>query len=272
MSNDNDNAPHRTHGWRRVRRSSLVCHVRTVPDRPDTMHSWICSPSTRKAAPMPPTPDAIPEAIRQIVAQTWRESIGLPQEWTAPEKAEFLDREAARISALIETEMGGQGPLVAQWTAEHGEPPNYPTTVALIEQARRSITDTVLQNELYDKIPHDPDPFPPMVSVEEAEERDQLTDQVRRARALGDPTRWTHPLRRNEPTPDLVELSRILWPDRSALFRVTGSFLLQVRTEDSEPIPTGPTDPLAASFTNQVREALIEAGRPLDGPGKLVDP
>lgn len=271
MSNDNDNAHFSPHGWRQVRRSSLVCHVRTVPVRPETMHSWIYSRS-KKVGPMPPTPEPIPEAIRQIVATTWRQTIGLPQEWTEPEKQAFLEQEADRIATLIENQMDGQGPLVRQWWTEHGQAPDYPTTVALIEQARRTITETVLQNELFDQITTDPDPFPAMLSTEEAAERDHLETQVRIAQAADDPTRWTHPLRRNDPSPELVALSKQLWPDRSALFRVTGSFLLQVRTEDGQPIPSGPTDPLTASFTSQVHDALIAAGRPLDGPGKLVDP
>lgn len=213
----------------------------------------------------------MPDAIRQIVEQTWRTSIGVPPQWSEQQTRDFFDSEADRIAELIEEQMGGRGPLVAQWTAEHGHAPDYLTTVRLIETARRSITEVVLAEELYEKIPNQEDPFPPLTSVEQWDEEQQAQEEARLAEAAGDPDRWKHPLRRRDPEPLIAELARMLWADRSALFRVTGAFLLQARHEDNQPLPTGTSDPLAASFTNQVREALIEAGKPLDGRGKLVD-
>ena len=213
-----------------------------------------------------------PEELRQLVEVTWRTRIGLPAEWSETQKATFIDDQTLRISDLIETQMHGQGPLVRQWWDQHGEAPDYPTTLALIETARRSITETVLQEELYEQIPHSEEDFPEPVSVAEAREREILQEQVRLQEAAGDRDRWTDPLRRRDPSSEASELSHQLWADRSALFRVTGAFLLQARTEDNEPVPTGPSDRLAASFTNQVSEALVAAGKPLDGPGKLVDP
>lgn len=259
----------RRHTRRRVclQRSSLVCPANSAA--PPPTRNWIFSPPRKVPPPMTETP---PENLRQLVEQTWRTHIGLPEDWSQTQKANFVADEALRISDLIETQMQGQGPLVRQWWDEHGEAPDYLTTVTLIETARRSITEAVLAQELYEQIPHSEQDFPEPVSVEEFQEREALQEQVRLQDAAGDRDRWIDPLRRRDPSSEASELSRQLWPDRSALFRVTGAFLLQARTEDGEPVPTGPSDPLAASFTNQVSQALVAAGRPLDGPGRLVDP
>ncbi|MCX5042490.1 hypothetical protein OG921_04795 [Aldersonia sp. NBC_00410] len=214
----------------------------------------------------------MPEPIRQIVEQTWRDAIGFPPDWTPTQVDTFLDSEADRLAEMIETQMGSaQGSLVDEWIRKHDHAPDYPTTVSLIETARRSITEQVLTSELYEKIPNREDPFPPAMSVPEWRESQEREQRTRLSEAKGDPQRWKHPLRRSDPQPEIDELARRLWPDRSALFRVTGSFLLQTRQEDAQPIPTGPEDPLAVSFTNLVSEALTETGRPLDGPGKLAD-
>ncbi|HEY5841027.1 MAG TPA: hypothetical protein VIU87_06070 [Mycobacterium sp.] len=212
------------------------------------------------------------EQIHRIVTTVWGQQIGLPPAWTEQQAEAFLSAETSRICALIEQQMDGQGPLVRQWWADHGHAPDHPTTVTLINRARRSITEQVLAQELYEQIPTPAEPFPPKLSVEDWCDRTQFDQRARIDSASGDPNRWKDPLRRRDPSRGMTALSRKLWPDRSALFRVTGAFLLQARSEDDFPIPDGPTDPLAASFTSQVSRALTEAGKPVDGPGKLTDP
>jgi len=39
--------------------------------------------------------------IRQIVARTWREHIGVPQEWSSEQTEEFFTEEATRMADRI---------------------------------------------------------------------------------------------------------------------------------------------------------------------------
>ena len=44
----------------------------------------------------------MPDAIRQIVEQTWRTSIGVPPEWSEQQARDFFESEADRIAELID--------------------------------------------------------------------------------------------------------------------------------------------------------------------------
>ncbi|WP_330251448.1 hypothetical protein OG874_35720 [Nocardia sp. NBC_00565] len=194
--------------------------------------------------------------LRQHIETVWTRSIGLPPDLTAEEIDRFLDRETETISALIEQGMGtAQGPTIAQWKAEHnGQEPDYPTKVALINTARLHITEQVLQQNLYEKIPPEPDDPTPQEALE-----------IDRG-----PERWRDPLSRSEPTPELEKLTDQWFPAKSTLWRVMLAYLLQSMDEDGATIPTGPQDPAMATVVFRLEAAMMADGQPLDGPGALA--
>lgn len=204
------------------------------------------------------------EAVRQIVARVWRTEIGLPTDLDPTAQEAFLDREAERIENQIEDQIPGQGPLVEQYRREHNQAPDYLTTVKLINMSRLQATEQVLSEELYAKVPSPAPEFEPAQTLEEQDQDQQDRDQALRAAHRHDRQRWTRALQRSEPTPEIEELVAQLWPNRTAWFRVSAQYLLQARSEDQEPIPTGLHDPLLAEFTNQVEQELRAKGRVRD--------
>lgn len=198
--------------------------------------------------------------IRQIVAQTWREHIGLPPEWSPRQVTTFLDQEATSICSEIEARMGtAQGPAVARWKAENpGQEPDYPTLVALINTGRHQITEEVLAEALYDKIPPPADPVNPLPD-------NPQTSSVERA------DRWRFPAARTEPDAGLDELADQLLPHRSTLVRVMAAHLLQAMREDGQPPPAGPDDPAMSSYISRLEAGMRLDGQPLVGPGALAE-
>lgn len=200
--------------------------------------------------------------IRQIVERAWREHIGLPPEWSTQQIATFLDRETSSICGQIETRIGtAQGPAVARWKAENpGREPDFPTLTALINTGRRQVTEEVLTEALYDKVPF----------VEEPLDDDAPAESVSAAVAPAD--RWRFPTARTpEPDADLDELADLLLPTRSTLVRVMAAHLLQVMREDGQPLPLA-SDLVAMSlFTNRLEHGMLLDGQPLDGPGALAE-
>ncbi len=105
--------------------------------------------------------------IRQIVARTWREHIGVPQEWSSEQTEEFFTEEATRMADRI-ARMQAEAQLVVirQWrNAHNGNQPDYLTQVGLINAARAQCQEIVLSEELYEQIPED---------SENSEEEDEL--------------------------------------------------------------------------------------------------
>lgn len=201
------------------------------------------------------------EPVKQIVARVWRTEIGLPNTLTPTEQEQFLETEGERIENLIEDLVPGQGPLVEQYRKDHGQAPDYSTTVQLINMARLQATEQVLTAELYEQIP-DPGPeFEPTQTLDELEESERQRAAERIARSRGDRDRWRRALDRSEPTPEVEALVNQVWPDQTVWFRVAAQYLIQARSEDNEPIPAGPQDRLVAEFTNQVAQELRAKGR-----------
>jgi len=199
--------------------------------------------------------------IRQIVERTWREHIGLPPEWNAQQITTFLDQQTTSISVQIEARMGtAQGPAVARWKAENpGREPDYSTLTALINTGRQQVTEEVLTEALYDKVPVLDEPLP-----------DGPGEPVDPVVAPGE--RWRFPTARTqEPDPDLEELADRLLPARSTLVRVMAAHLLQAMREDSQPLPTLDDGPAMSLFTNRLEAGMLLDGQPLDGPGALVE-
>lgn len=203
------------------------------------------------------------ETVQQIVERVWRTEIGL-DDLNPAEQQDFLNREAQRIEDLIEDQIPGQGPLVEQYRRENQQAPDYTTTVRLINMARLQASEQILAEELFSKVPSPAADFEPAATLEEQERERSEQDQALRAANRHDRDRWMRALHRSEPTPEIEELVAQLWPHRTAWFRVSAQYLMQARSEDSEPIPTGLHDPLLAEFTSQVEQELRAKGRVRD--------
>ncbi|RJO77645.1 hypothetical protein D5S18_07885 [Nocardia panacis] len=201
------------------------------------------------------------QQIHALVEQTWRDHIGLPPEWTPEQTRRFLNGEAAAICTEIDRRIPGAQLLTLQrWKSEHGHEPDYPTTVGLLNNARQSITELVLTEALYEKIPPENDAAE-LETPSAATYPDNLVDAVQR---------WRYPWARTpEPDRDLDDLADLLLPHRSTLVRVMAAHLLQVMREDGQTLPVGPADPALSPFTNRLEEGMRADNQPLDGPGAL---
>jgi len=212
--------------------------------------SWICSASlTEKAAVTSPE-------IHQIVRTIYTDHLQLPTEWSAAQRQEFLEAEAAKIShqvAELAAEMGEQA--VADWIARHGDHPNYLTKVVLLNTATAAAKEIVLNDELYEMIPEPPDPIPnDLIEEEPVLDRSQVPwDQ-----------RWTRTRYRTEPSAQVEALAAAIWPDPnySAVFRIKAGYLLSARAEDQLPLPSRPGDPLAEQLAQMIYTDLRHDGLP----------
>jgi hypothetical protein len=186
--------------------------------------------------------------IRQIVARTWREYIGVPQEWSSEQTEEFFTEEATRMADRI-ARMQAEAQLVVirQWRDAHnGNQPDYLTQVGLINAARAQCQEIVLSEELYEQIPED---------SENSEEEDELQAaweaQVEREQwfrrlpegnepwkveARANPDRWKT-VYRSDPTEEIVDAVAALWPERTSRFHLYMELLWQSRVEDDKPVP-----------------------------------
>lgn len=104
---------------------------------------------------MPPPVDP---AIHRAVHTVYTTDLGLPEEWTQAQRAEFIDAEVDKITwmarAHAETLCDRS---IHDWTRRHGgQLPNLSTQSALRAQARAQAVRHVLSTELYELIT-DPD-------------------------------------------------------------------------------------------------------------------
>ncbi|WP_051179973.1 hypothetical protein [Nocardia concava] len=196
------------------------------------------------------------QQIRAIVETTWRVHIGLPPEWTNEQIERFLSAETATIDTEIQRRIAAYKPqALARWRAQTGLEPDYLTTVGLINNLRNQVTEAVLTEALYEKIPAAQD-----TPVEDAQPTEAPLDSSAE--------RWRNPATRtNEPDPDLDDLADRLLPHRSMLMRVMAAHLAQAMREDGEPLPVDPSDPRLASFINRLEQGMRADRLPLDGPG-----
>jgi len=186
--------------------------------------------------------------IRQIVARTWREYIGVPQEWSSEQTEAFFTEEATRMADRI-ARMQAEAQLVVirQWrNVHHGNQPDYLTQVGLINSARAQCQEIVLSEELYEQIPED---------SENSEEEDELQaaweaqvereqwfrrlpegDEPWKVAARANPDRWKT-VYRSDPTEEIVDAVAALWPERTPRFHLYMELLWQSRVEDDKPVP-----------------------------------
>lgn len=196
--------------------------------------------------------------IRLIMEQTYRDHIGIPQDWTPEQTRVFLDTEAARLGRLIAaTSAQLQEQAISEVTTRTGQPPDYLTTVALINQAKSQARELILTQELYEQVPEQVEiPDDPSFETD-------LSDEPPARVNWDDPNRWKT-LNRSEPRPETITLTNQVWSDRSALFRIKAGYLLQARLEDQVPLPQHPDDPLVATLTAMVEQDLLDDGLPTD--------
>ena len=161
---------------------------------------------------------------------------------------EFVTSETDRLQTAIaqmqsQTELG----VISAWRARHGgAEPDVMTLSGLYNQVRASAEETVLASELWEgyRSPEDePTPEPT-----EEPETTSAVDQWQRG--------W--PV---EATPEMVGLAETTWPAQTTQFLVWAEQLLQARTLDGLPIPTGPDHPLVAELTVLITAAIDAQAR-----------
>ena len=230
-----------------------ITQERTIwPAGATVRSSRICSASsTRKVAVSSPE-------IAQIVTDVYSHHLALPSEWTPARRQEFIETESARISRRVaELAAGMSEQAVADWTARHGDHPDFMTKVGLLNTASASAKEMVLAQELYELIPEPPD-----------EQGEALGDSdpqpmLDRSQVPWD-QRWTHTYYRSDPSEQIEDLAARVWPDPqfSAVFRIKAGYLLAARAEDDLPLPEDRGDPLAGQLAQMVYSDLRHDGLP----------
>ncbi len=184
--------------------------------------------------------------IRQIVARTWTDYIGVPQEWSSEQTEEFFTEEATRMADRI-ARMQAETQLVVirQWrNAHHGNQPDYLTQVGLINSARAQCQEIVLSEELYEQIPEEQDEETYPTGEWDESNWGQLPEgnEAWAVAARANPDRWKTVFR-SDPTEEIVDAVAALWPERTPRFHLYMELLWQSRVEDDKPVPA--TEPVA---------------------------
>lgn len=192
--------------------------------------------------------------IRQIVHDVHSRYLGLPEGQSPEQQSRFLDQEANRISRLVAdlaAELGEQA--IDDWQARTGQHPDFTTKTGLLNSARTSAMEIVLQEQLYEKIP---------AQFEEQESPEPPTTPDR-AQLPWD-QRWTRTAYRTDPDETLEDLAETLWPapDFSIEFRIKAGYLLAARAQDGLPLPSQPDEDLTAQLARLVYADLKSDGLP----------
>lgn len=193
--------------------------------------------------------------IRKIVHEVHTRYLSLPEALSPAQQEQFLDQEANRISRLVAdlaAELGEQA--IVDWQNRNGQPPDFTTKTGLLNSARASAMEIVLHEQLYEKIPQEP---------EAQQNQEQITPPVDRAQLPWD-QRWTRTAYRTDPDETLEALAETVWPDPdfSVVFRIKAGYLLAARAEDGQPLPSQPGEDLAAELAKLVYADLKSDGLP----------
>lgn len=212
-------------------------------------------------------PVSADEPISATVARVWRQ-VGMEQ-LSPAEQEQFLTAETERIEDLIEARVPDQIELTRRYRQDHGQQPDYLTTVGLINNARNQIRQSVLDEELFSHLPTPPeDSEEQLPSIEELTQHQAMADAARIAAHRDDPDRWKRALHRSAPTGPIVELVATLWGERRPRFRVTAQYLLQARSEDGQPIPQDRSSDLYRSCTSLLENEMRARGFAADGAAR----
>lgn len=181
------------------------------------------------------------EMTRRAVTSAWTD-LGRDKDYPTQEAfEEAIKSEAERIAELIWDEAARRKSQAIQEfrDANNGNFPTYMQTVQMGNSARAQAEELILWQELGEELE----------PTLEDEEDDQSW--------MTSPDRWrTDNDRMGPPTTSIEMLTDEIWPEKSATFRVMAAYLMQVRSEDQQPMPASPEDPLRAQFTALVEEEL----------------
>jgi len=218
-----------------------------------TRISPTCSVWWRKELPMS-------AEIRQIVARTWTEYIGVPPEWSREQTEEFFTEEATRMADRI-SRMQAEAQLVVirQWREAHnGNQPDYLTQVGLINAARAQCQEIVLSEELFEQVQEeDEDTYPAGEWDESNWNRLPEGNEAWAVAARENPDRWTTVFR-SDPTKEIVEAVAALWPERSPIFQFYMELLWQSRVEDDKAVPAVEAVPRTKLVARRANAAVME--------------
>ena len=105
---------------------------------------------------MPPPADP---AVHRAVQTVYTTDLGLPEEWTDAQRADFIDAEVDKITWMARADAATLGERsIHDWARRHGgQLPNLSTQTALRAQARAQAVRQVLSTELYELIEADDD-------------------------------------------------------------------------------------------------------------------
>lgn len=164
------------------------------------------------------------------------------------------DRTAELEQTIAETTAVTEHQVIAEWEASMGRAADHQERVNLFNQARLSAQEIALATlwEGYQ------DPEDRALREAEQAQIEQDAAEERAMRALPAMDRWTTPAASN-PAQQIEELTEQVWPTESIGFQVYAASLLQARSEDQMPLPTGPHDPLAAELGQVVTARRAEA-------------
>ncbi len=188
----------------------------------------------------------------------------LPPDHTPEQRQDWLTSEADRLAtAIFDLSHEMAEAAIQDWIRRNGAHPDYLTKVGLVNTARLSAQEIVLNNEIYEQIPEDED--------EDSLGEDLLgigildADPPNRPDPTGVPwqQRWTDPDYRTDPSEELEAQVARIWPQPqfSTMYQILAGYLLASRAEDGEPIPTSSRDPLAAQLAPLI-EADLASLRP----------
>lgn len=193
--------------------------------------------------------NAMPGWMHAPVAGVYGKWLALPTEWTPEQRetfialwAERLEEEAGDLAMDIREES------LRAWQEQHGQYPDFFTSVRIGETAMETARESVVRERLYDRIPLDED-----------------GDAILPEPVSGVPweKRWMdHRYRVGESTDAVAEHARQVWPGHSSMFHVLAAELLTARLEEGRPVPRTRRDQLAHDLVAEINEMLCRMKRP----------
>ncbi len=230
--------------------TSSVAGSRTLWHGATTPSSRICSASKGPRI-------SVSHWMRQAVDDVYPQWLPLPAEWSPEQTERFLDQTTQRLDRMA-GEMADElaATAITNWTSQHGQHPDYLTTVRLRATAMQTARETVVRQELYDQIP----------PTDETSDFDPPLAQPTPASEVPWNQRWNNARYRSEPGEELEELAQRVWPDHqfSTMFQIKAAYLLIARIEDGLPVPDGPQHPLASDLAPMVYDDLRDDGYPVE--------
>ena len=194
--------------------------------------SWIYLPSTirQKVDTMSEVRAAVETRFRTQLAEMDRATY---EDFVVDKTAE-LEQMIAELTASTEHQ------VIADWEQSMGRAADYLERMGLHNQARSAAQELVLEQQLWE-------------GYQAAEDQESPQDQEPPVQLLPAMERWKRP-EASEAEPEIERLTARVWPTETTEFLGLAGDLLQARSEDNLPLPTGPDDPLTPELGALVRE------------------